>query len=176
MKRPYINIIPVFLSSVFFCLVFSCSNNSGADNLAIKNADPINVNKTKKISHKPGCTYQDTVIIDVASAVFYYPDSLQLEEIKQLTDSVVYIGSTHEYFYMMRNARAVIKKEWPDLKIIEAKNYRYLLFIKKDNSKKCIDLDSYDNMYGLFVFDGKKPPELVDMMNINTQISFYLKS
>src|SRR6478609_2196226 len=122
MKRPYINIIPVFLSSVFFCLVFSCSNNSGADNLAIKNADPINVNKTKKISHKPGCTYQDTVIIDVASAVFYYPDSLQLEEIKQLTDSVVYIGSTHEYFYMMRNARMVIKKTWPGLKITEAKH------------------------------------------------------
>ena len=76
---------------------------------------------------------------------------------------------------MMRNARIVIKKTWPALKIIESKHYRYLLFMKKDGSKECIDLDKYDDMYGLFVFDANQSPELVDMMNIETQVSFYLK-
>jgi hypothetical protein len=174
MKGLNINIIPVFLTLIFLCIFFSCSNNPVADNATIKIDDTIKANKAKTGLHKPGCTYQDTLIIDVPSAVFYYPDSLQLEKIKQLTDSVVYIGSMHEYFYMMQNARAVIKKEWPNLKIKDAKNCRYLLFRKKDGARECIDLDRYDNIYGLFVFDGKKAPGLIDMMNIDTQVSFYL--
>ena len=175
MKGQNSNIIPAFLSAIIFCIAFSCKNNPATDNVKMKIADQVKSNKTKSVSRKPLHTYQDTLTIDVPSAVFCHPDSLQLDEIKQLTDSMVFIGSMHEYFYMMRNARMVIKKTWPGLKITEAKHYRYLLFIKKDGSKECIDLDKYNDIYGLFVFDGKKSPQLVDMMNIETQVSFYLK-
>jgi hypothetical protein len=174
MKGQHINIIPAFLSAIIICIVFSCANDHAFDKVKLQTADSVDAKKTKSVSRKPAATYQDTLMINVSSAVFYSPDSIQLQKIKQFTDSVVYIGSMHEYFYMMRNARAVIKKEWPGLKIIEAKNYRYLLFIKKDGSKQCIDLDNYENSHGLFVFDRKKSPLLVDMMNVDTQVSFYL--
>jgi hypothetical protein len=176
MNRRCINIISAILSAIIFCIGFSCKNNHASDNAKMKIADSVKSIKTKIVSRKPPGTYQDTLTIDVPSAVFYHPDSLQLEKIRQLSDSVFYIGSMHEYFYMMRNARSVIKKEWPKLKIMEAKNYRYLLFRKKDGSKEYIDLDKNSEVYGLFLFDGKKTAQLADMANIDTELYFYFKN
>ena len=153
-------------------IFFSCSNNEGS-----KQRDKISENKisTTKVSAKPPSTYPDTLTINFPAAVFYHPDSLQLLKIKAQTDSMVFDGSMHEFFYQMRNARMVIKKNWPNLTIIEAKNYRYLLFIMQDGKQECIDLDKKNDGYGLFVCNGIKPPLLIDMTNIETEVSFYLK-
>jgi hypothetical protein len=124
---------------------------------------------------KPAATYQDTLLINFAAAVFYKPDSLQLLKIKLQTDSMIFDGSMHEFFYQMRNARMVIQKTWPALKITEVKNYRYLLFIAADNTRQCIDLDTKTDACGLLVFSRKKPPLTIDMMNVETEVSFYLK-
>lgn len=88
---------------------------------------------------------------------------------------MVYDGTMHEFYYQMRNARMVIKKTWPGLAIIESENCRFLLFVKDDNTRECIDLDTKNDAYGLFVFNRKKPPLYVDMMNVETAISYYLK-
>lgn len=169
------NIISVILYAMIFCIIFSCENNKASNKAKIKSTDSVNINKTKKVSHKPYSTFQDTLKISKPSAVFYHPDSLQLEEIKQQTDSMAYKDLMHVHFYLTQNARNVIKNAWPSLNIIEAKNFRYLLFIKKDGSKDNIDLDKYAETYGLFLFDGKKPPKLVDMMNIDTELYVYFK-
>ena len=155
----------------FIILLFqagSCSNRSA------KNQPP--QDKTKQDNpalSKPPSTYQDTLIIEKTAAVFYHPDSLQLAKIKKIVDSLVFDGSMHEYFYQMRNARMVINKSWPDIKIIETKNVRYLLFKKNNNETKCIDLDAKGDPYGLFLFDRKHDPELADMMNIDNELSRY---
>jgi hypothetical protein len=124
---------------------------------------------------KPVSNYQDSLHIDVPAAVFYHPDSLQLLNIKSITDSSVYDGTMHEFFYQMRNARIVIKINRPGLKIIDAKNCRYLVFHKKDGSAEFIDLDTKNDAYGLFLFNLNKSPLLVDMMNIDTALDFYFQ-
>ena len=91
------------------------------------------------------------------------------------TDPVAYEGLEHEYFFQMRNARIVIKRTWPSLNIVEAKRFRYLIFIKRDGTREYIDLDTKKEPYGLFVFDCKKTATQVDMSNIETDVSFYLK-
>ena len=171
MKSPGNYTIPVILITSFSSIMFSCNNNKASDIEKKAKADSANSNNTTKVVCKIPCTYQDTLTVSMPAAVFYHPDSLQLEKIKQHTNSTEYNGSMHEYFYMMRNARIIIQKAWPGLKIIEAKNYRYLLFIRKDGSGECIDLDIYDD----FLFDGKKSPQLVDVPNIDTELYFYFK-
>lgn len=151
--------------------LFSCNNNGAASEQEHNKLK--NVTAATVVIKQPS-TFQDTLIIHSPAAVFYHPDSFQLLKIKAHTDSMQYAGSMHEYFYQMRNARIVIKKTWPALTIIEAKKYRYLLFIEKNGAKDCIDLDKKNDPYGLFVFDLKKPPRLIDMTNIETGISFYL--
>jgi hypothetical protein len=166
----YLSIVSVL---VWQLVTTSACYNNDYKKTEKKAATTTEINKKNK--PKPPATYTDTLIINFPAAVFYHPDSLQLLKIKAQTDSMVFDGSMHEFFYQMRNTRMVIQKTWPVLKITEAKNCRYLLFIKADNSREYIDLDTKMDAYGLLVFNTKKPPLTIDMMNVETEVSFYLK-
>ena len=112
-------------------------------------------------------------IIKAKSVVFYSLDSLQMEKIRKVNEKAIFDMLTHNYQYQMGNALIVIKKYWPQIKIIETTKFRYLLFEKKDKSKVCIDLNNKNDICGLFLFDGEKNPALLDMPNIDTQLGFY---
>jgi len=113
--------------------------------------------------------------IDFRAAVFYLPDSLQLENIKELTDPAIFDATMHEYFFQMRNARMSINRDLPQLKIVEAKNVRYLLFQGEGNDSTYIDLNSRNDSHGLFLFQPAKKPHYSDMMNIDTELGYYFK-
>ncbi len=151
-------------------LLISCN-----DNVTESKAPLPTAKKNKRQSIKPPATFQDTLLIDFSAAVFYYPDSVQLQKIKAETDTMTYNGLMHEYFYQMRNAAGTIKKNWPGLLITHAKKYRFLLFKKNNGSSVCLDLDTKNDPYGLIVFNRQKDPLLADMTNLETDISFYLK-
>lgn len=129
--------------------------------------------KNASTYQKPGSTYQASLHVNQSAAVFYHPDSLQLLQIKEAMDSSIYDSNMHELFYQIRNARLVIKKYWPEIKIIESKNVRFLVFHKKDGEEINIDLDNKYDTYGLLLFNQIKDPELADMTNIETVLSNY---
>jgi hypothetical protein len=172
MKNMSANSIIFIFSTAFFLLSHSCNNNTSSKKQDVKESNPVAAIHTFT---KPHSTYPDTLIITSPAAVFYHPDSLQLLKIKAVTDSNIYKSSMHEYYYQMLTARILLKRNWPGLKIVESNKNRFLLFIKKDNSRIYIDLDTKKDTHGLFVFDGKKAPILVDMTNLETIVSYYLK-
>ncbi len=157
-----------FIYGLLFLTIISCSE---APQPTKSSRDKI---EQKSIhNNKPGSSFSDSLKLDFPVAVFYSPDSLQLEKIKANTDPAIFDGSMHEYFYLMKNARADIRKYYHRLKIRDIKNVRYLLFIHTDKSADCIDLDTKKDACGLYVFDMKKAPLLVDMANVNTELGFY---
>jgi hypothetical protein len=125
------------------------------------------------IRRKPPGSFSDTLIIDFPAVVFYNPDSLQLLKIKEITAKNEYETEVHNCFYLMRNARNVLRQYWPKIQIIETSANRYLVFVKADKTITTIDLDSIGDQCGIYLFDGKKEPELADMMNIDTALGFY---
>lgn len=125
---------------------------------------------------KPGSGFNDTLIIANVSAVFYNPDSVQLNNIKTVLKKDEYETEVHNCFYLIKNARRVIKQYWRHVQIIEVSKIRYLVFVKDDKSKIIIDLNTKNDMCGIFLFDKKKDPELIDMMNINTALGFYFRN
>ena len=150
-------------------LTASCSSNPAQDKEK-KTSLP-----GKQVLTKPPSNFQDTMQIDFQAAVFYLPDSLQLEKIKELTDSAIFLATMHEYSFQMRNVQLSIKRDWPLLKIIEAKNVRYLLFHGKGNDSTYIDLNTRNDSHGLFLFQPGKKPHYTDMMNIDTELGHYFK-
>lgn len=122
---------------------------------------------------KPPSSFSDTIKISVPSAVFFSPDSLQLNKIKAVTDSMIFDGTMHDCFYQQRNSRIVLNKYYPHIKTIEAKNVRYLLFEKTGGEKECIDLNTKNDPCGIFLFDTEKAPKLIDMTNIDSELGFY---
>jgi hypothetical protein len=133
--------------------------------------DPIQ----KTIRTKPGSSYCDTLAIKEACAILYQPDSVQKEKIKAVTEVNVFESSVHEFFYLQRNARIFLKKNWPHLKVIEVNKYRYLLFLRKNQAVKVIDLNQLGDSYGMILFDPFNSPQQVDMMNIETEVPRYFK-
>lgn len=172
MKTAFLYIAGFFFVVYLAVLLAGCDNNRTAEKQKI---DKVKNKSTINSIFKAPAILQDTLAITTASAVFYQPDSMQLLKIKTQTDTMTYEGLMHEYFFQMRNARIVIKKTWPSLKIVESKRYRYLLFIRNNGEKECIDLDEQKESFGLLVFDAEKPAQVIDMSNIETGISFYLK-
>ncbi|HWH63335.1 MAG TPA: hypothetical protein VNS50_08685 [Ginsengibacter sp.] len=130
--------------------------------------------KTKPaIIKKPASSFNDTIIVDKKSAVFYSPDSLQMEKIKAVNQKAIFDMITHDCYYQMQNARIELRKYWPRVHIVEATKDRYILFVKENKTKTCIDLNNKNDICGLFLFDTKKDPVLVDMPNIDTELGFY---
>jgi hypothetical protein len=146
----------------------SCADSPGKQR---PDASKIIQRNTLKI--KPPAGFSDTVTIDFSAAVFYSPDSLQLNKICSITDSAIFAANMHEYYNLMRNARLVISKNYPKLRVIEPKKVRFLLFVKADNSRECVDLNTKYDPYGIFAFNRRDPPRLLDMANIDTELGFY---
>ncbi len=173
MRKSIKSLLPgsLIISGIITLFLFASSCSDGHK----KNTQQAEVSpKTRSlIIKKPGTGYDDTIVIKAKSAVFYRPDSIQMEKIKTVNEKAIFDMLTHNCHYQMENARMVIKRYWPQIKIVETSTFRYLLFEKTNKSKVCIDLNDKNNICGLFLFDGKKDPALIDMPNIDTQLNLY---
>jgi hypothetical protein len=173
MKKRFRHLIPsnFSIATAAVVIVFYCAcsgNGSEKSNRSVKNST-----EAKKTIRKPGSSFRDTLTVATKSVVFYTPDSLQMERIKAVNESTVFESITHDCFFQMKNARLVLKKYWPQINIVETSGVRFLLFIKKNKSRTVIDLDSKNDICGLFLFNTEKDPELADMMNVDTALGFY---
>jgi len=129
-----------------------------------------------KLIKKPPSSFNDTLTIDHKSAVFYSPDSLQMEKIQLVNEKNVMAYIKHDCYYQMQNARLSLKNDWPKVKIIEVSRARYLSFAKSTGAAIVIDLNEKNDICGLFIFDGKQDPVLVDMPNVDTFLNQYFKN
>ena len=150
----------------------ACSNSSQRQ----KETNDTRQAATQKSYKKPAAASGDTMIITGKAAVFYGPDSAQWKQFKQMVATNVYESEEHTRFYLTQNAIRVTRKYYQQVHITETVSVRYLLFVKDNNQgMTCIDLDS-EELYGAFLFDGKKDPEFTDMMNMETALGFYFGS
>lgn len=171
MKRSLLFITIPAINLILLCSLSGCSGNSEK-----KEAQAVTARQdTNKVLSKPPSSFTDTLIIDSPGAIFYDSDSIQLVKTKSINTKMAYETMVHECFYMMRNAKMVLKQYWPKLKITGTTKARYLLFIKSDKSQTYIDLNAKNDMCGMFMFDGKKEPELADMTNVETELGNYFE-
>jgi hypothetical protein len=169
MKKNYSFLPEFYMYMLKATLLFFAACKEGKE----EKKGPVPPAVAPAIYKKPGSAFSDTLIINTNAAVFFNPDSVQLQQIKAVKDSKDFVSDEHNCFYLMRNARIVLQKYWHSIQIIESSKARYLLFIKADKSRQCIDLDANGDMCGIYLFDRKKNPELADMMNIDTALEFY---
>ena len=171
MKQDKLSINIFLYNWIFLIIVFcfvSCNEKKEGD----QSNESLIENKTN-VRSKPASSYSDTLFIDIPAAVFYFPDSLQLEKIKALTDSTIFESQLHEFFYQMKYSKNALQKNRPKIKTFEARNFRFVLFHHKNDSTECIDLNSLNDFCGVLLFDGNKKAKLADMTNIDSELGFY---
>ena len=164
MKLQY-SILPFILPGIF---LFSCTGHQ---------PEKVSEIKSKTFpKNKPAATFTDTLKINSAAAVFYEPDSLQRIKIKASMDSGAFASNMHEYENLFNTSRSVIKKDYSDLQILEARDIKYLLFVTTSKKQYLINLDKVYDPCGLYAFDGKQPPQVIDMSNVETGMHFYFQN
>ena len=162
------NMLYSLLWVLFLSYLVSCSESKRKNNTT-----PTITAKQDTIKRKPPSSFSDTIIIDYPAAVFYNQDSLQLEKIKAITDTMIFDSNMHDCFYQMKFSRNELQQKWPSIKIVEIQNVRFILFKLKGGNNVCIDLNSQNDPCGIFLFDGYKKPRLADMPNIDSELGFY---
>lgn len=149
---------------------YSCTNSAkNPESLTAKN-DSID-----SIRKKPSSSFKDTVRIGFPAAVFYNTDQRQSEKFIEINGKKAFESIQHDCFYQMKYSREVLNKYYPNVRLTELTNARYLQFKKADSEYIIIDLNNYE-LCGMFIFDGQKAPLPVDMTNVDTQLGFYFSN
>ena len=97
----------------------------------------------------------------------------QLSPSNQITENKLKPPSSNQDTEFIKPPSVVFYK--PDsLQLINIKSQTEH-WIYEGSMHETIDLNTFSDPYGLFLFNGKKSPELADMMNANQAIYFHFK-
>ena len=115
----------------------------------------------------------DTLIVDKNAAIFYSPDSTQIaKRKKEIGEEDFYIGAD-DYLNYMHTSHDFLESS--KLTILDAKDKKYLKFVKNDKTQTIIKLDTLSELWGIYFFDPNKKEKLVDMTIIDEEHRNYFK-
>jgi hypothetical protein len=167
----YLNPDFLFISLLFSVFSVACDGGSRGVSHEQKKAESPN----REFRKKPPSSFHDSLLIELRSATFFEPDSLQMEEIKTANGKMIFESLTHDCFYQMQNARKVLDMQWKGLPVMQASKIRWLIFRKSNGTDSIIDLNNVNFVCGMYLFDPEKNPIRADMTNVETQLNFYFQ-
>lgn len=115
----------------------------------------------------------DTLTIDRKTAVFYQPDSLQMEKRMKKVGEADFRAGAHDYIYYVNTSAEYLEKE--GLPVLDAKNKKYLKFVLANKRVQVIKLDTLEELWGMYLFDPKKKACAVDITIIEDEYKSYYK-
>jgi hypothetical protein len=115
----------------------------------------------------------DTLTIDRKAAVFYSPDSIQIEKRKkEIGEDGFYVGADDYLNYLQTSQDFLDSVKLP---IIDAKDKKYLKFILDDKSQTVIKLDTLPELWGIYFFNPGKKEALVNITMIYEEYNNYFR-
>src|SRR5215204_4930310 len=135
--------------------VFSCATNdqkqepksdthlSSAD--TTREADTTNM----QIATQQSSLNADTLTIDGKAAVFYQPDSLQMEKRMKQVGEADFRAGADDYIYYVNTSAEYLEKQ--GLPVVDAKNKKYLKFVLGDRKTLVIKLDTLEELWGMYL-------------------------
>lgn len=113
----------------------------------------------------------DTLVVTQMAAVFYEPDSLQMEaRKKEVGEEDFYIGAD-DYLFYFNTAHEYLQKT--GLPLLRAQNKKYLKFVGANSQVNLIRLDTLPELWGIFFFQPAKALESVEMTMIEEAYKAY---
>jgi hypothetical protein len=115
----------------------------------------------------------DTMMIDKRSAVFYTPDSLQMERrIQQIGEDTFRMGMG-DYLQIMNEAATYL--ESAKLPLVFANEKRLLIFKNEKGLVQMINTDTLPDMWGIYLFDPSRQSKFIDIGEAEKEYKAYFK-
>jgi len=115
----------------------------------------------------------DTMTITSKTAVFYVPDNKRIEERKKAVGEEAFMMGADDYLFYLNNSQEFLEKQKLTVNITE--HEKILQFILTDKSKVYVKLDTLQELWGIFLFDPRTAPKLIDMVTIEEEYQKYYK-
>jgi hypothetical protein len=115
----------------------------------------------------------DTLVVNKRVAVFYEPDSIQIEKKKKKIGEENYQVGLDDYAYYINESITYLEKK--ELPVVETKFKKYIKFILQDGTERWIKKDTLPDMWGIFLFDPLKEPYKADEMDMEAEYEKYFK-
>lgn len=166
------------LSLLFSLTVFSCATNDRkqeATETQIPSAyTGLQVDTARKpAAKKTPSPDTDTLTIGHKAAVFYQPDSLQIEKRMKEVGEENFRAGMDDYIYSINTSVEYLQKQ--GLTVIDAKNKKYIKFVFAEVQTQLIKLDTLEELWGIYLFEPRRKPLYVDMTMIEEEYKNYFK-
>jgi hypothetical protein len=165
--KSYLKLL-LFLSLSFF----SCRTAVKENDIKQPQTSPVDTQKTSTEPIKGRLT-GDTLIIQQRCAVFYAPDSVQMEKRMKLVGEEEFRAGADDYIYYINTSVDYLEKQY--LSVINAKDRKYISFITADKRSQLIKLDTLEELWGIYLFDPNKKPYHSDLTIIEEEYKEYFK-
>jgi hypothetical protein len=172
--QPSLRLLLLLSLTIFSCATNDQKQEPKSDTL-IPSADTTQRVDTLKaqIAAQPSPLDTDTLTIDRKAAVFYQPDSLQMEKRMKQVGEADFRAGADDYIYYVNTSAEYLEKE--GLPVLDAKNKQYLKFVLADRQVQVIKLDTLEELWGMYLFDPKKKAYAADMTVIEEEYKSYYK-
>jgi hypothetical protein len=115
----------------------------------------------------------DTLTIDTKAAVFFQPDSSQMEKRMKEVGERDFRAGADDYIYYINISAEYLEKQ--GLTVMDAKGKKYLKFVKSDKKEQVVRLDTLNDLWGMYLFDPEKKPHYADITEIEDDYKNYFK-
>lgn len=119
----------------------------------------------------PGET--DTLTVDAKAAVFYQPDSLQIEARMKEVGEEDFRAGMDDYLYYLNQSWQYL--EGQGLMLLDAKGKKFIKFVTTHNSIQLVRLDTVPELWGVYLFDPAKGSYHADMTTMEEEYKNYYK-
>jgi len=115
----------------------------------------------------------DTLVIDKNAAVYYIPDSNQMEKWKAKVGEQDFATIADDWSAYMNSSKEYLQTTV--LPVQDASGKKVLKFVKADKSVTLVGLDTLTNFWGYYLFSTSKEPEFVDIITMEDSYKKYFK-
>ncbi len=115
----------------------------------------------------------DTMVIDKNAAVYYLPDSNQMDKWKLKVGEKDFATVADDWSSYMNSSSEYLKTT--NLPVEDATGKKVLKFIKADKSVTLVGLDTLSNFWGYYLFSTAKEPQFADIIMMEESYKKYFK-
>jgi hypothetical protein len=152
--------------------IASCTSNESAK-AERKKEDHLLLKPAKPIVTVPSLFNTDTLIVTAKAAVFYQPDSAQIERrMKEVGEKDFRMGMD-DYLFYLNESWTYLKQQ--GVPVVDAKDKKVIQFISANHKIQLVRLDTVPELWGVYLFDPARSPYPADITNIEEAYRSYYK-
>lgn len=116
----------------------------------------------------------DTVVISERAAIFFDPDTVQIEKAKKecLEEDDFYTAADDNLYYMWLASNFIDSVK---LKKVDIMGKKVLKFVSATGGATFVNLDTVNWLWGVYFFDPQKKPHDADVVSIEEEYHKYFK-